>query len=79
MYTLWYEKQFSIGGPTKFFIISLSHASLGIHYKTNFDLMQHHKYSLAEIDNLIPWEKEIYIGMLIDLLQEQKRETERQN
>lgn len=41
--------------------------------------MQHHKYSLAEIDNLIPWEKEIYIGMLIDLLQEQKRETERQN
>jgi|TARA_Y100000004_G_C8929902_1_gene419432 hypothetical protein len=58
-------------------MISLSHATLAIHYKTNFDLMQHHKYSLAEIDNLIPWEKEIYISMLIDLLEEQKRENER--
>lgn len=60
-------------------MISLSHATLEIHYKTNFDLMQHHKYSLNEIDNLIPWEKEIYISMLIDLLEEQKRENERRN
>lgn len=60
-------------------MISLSHATLAIHYKTNFDLMQHHKYSLNEIDNLIPWEKEIYISMLIDLLEEQKRENERRN
>ena len=34
-------------------------------------MMQHHKYSLAEIDNLIPWEKEVYVNMLIDLIKEE--------
>ena len=43
-----------------------------MYYKTNFDLMQHHKYSLAEIDNLIPWEKEVYVNMLIDLIKEEE-------
>jgi hypothetical protein len=33
-------------------------------YKTNFSLIQHHKYSLAEIENMMPWEKFIYIDML---------------
>tara|TARA_B100001057_G_scaffold493796_1_gene589045 strand:+ start:806 stop:931 length:126 start_codon:yes stop_codon:yes gene_type:complete len=34
--------------------------------------MQHHKYSLNEIDNLIPWEKEVYITMLIDHIKEEE-------
>ncbi len=34
--------------------------------------MQHHKYSLSEIDNLIPWEKEVYVGMLVDLIKEEE-------
>tara|TARA_Y100001937_G_scaffold37306_1_gene53191 strand:- start:1638 stop:1793 length:156 start_codon:yes stop_codon:yes gene_type:complete len=42
------------------------------HYKTNFDLMQHHKYSLNEIDEMIPWEKEVYVNMLIDFIKEQE-------
>jgi len=32
--------------------------------------MQHHNYSLDEIDNMIPWEKEIYIAMLVDYIKE---------
>lgn len=32
--------------------------------------MQHHNYSLDEIDNMIPWEKEIYITMLVDYIKE---------
>jgi len=37
--------------------------------------MQHHNYSLNEIDEMIPWEKEVYISMLVDHLKEleQKR------
>ena len=66
------EKHRSVGGPAKFFIISLSHTSLHAYYKTNFDLMQHHKYSLSEIDNLIPWEKEVYVGMSVDLIKEEE-------
>tara|TARA_Y100001937_G_C7064820_1_gene305519 strand:- start:98 stop:220 length:123 start_codon:yes stop_codon:yes gene_type:complete len=38
--------------------------------------MQHHKYSLSEIDSLIPWEKEVYVGMLIDHIKEEERKQE---
>ena len=37
--------------------------------------MQHHHYSLTEIDHMIPWEREIYLAMLINYLEE---EAERQ-
>ena len=33
------------------------------YFKSNFALMmQHHKYSLTELENMIPWEREIYVG-----------------
>ena len=38
-------------------------------------MMQHHKYSLTELDNMIPWEREIYVQMLVDYI---KEENERQ-
>jgi hypothetical protein len=44
-------------------------------FKTNFALMQHHKYSLTELENMIPWEREIYVALLIDWI---KEEEERQ-
>ena len=34
--------------------------------------MQHHKYSLTEIENMIPWERDIYVNMLIQYLEEEK-------
>ena len=34
--------------------------------------MQHHNYSLTEIENLIPWERDIYVDMLITYLKEEK-------
>ena len=33
--------------------------------------MQHHKYSLTEIENLIPWERDIYVGLLEKHLREE--------
>jgi hypothetical protein len=33
--------------------------------------MQHHKYSLAELDNMLPWERDIYVNMLIRYLEEE--------
>ena len=44
----------------------------------NFNMMQHHKYSLAELEDMIPWEREIYVGMLIQHLEEEKEEHEKQ-
>jgi hypothetical protein len=42
-------------------------------------MMQHHKYSLSEIDNLIPWEKEVYMNMLIEHLKEEKQRQDDAN
>lgn len=35
--------------------------------------MQYHKYSLAEIESLMPFEKDIYVTMLIQHLEEEKK------
>ena len=64
---------------SEFFLISLSHNNLLSYYEANFHMMQHHKYSLSEIDNLIPWEKEVYMDMLIEHLKEEKERQEKAN
>ena len=35
-------------------------------------MMHHHKYSLTELDNMMPWEREIYVGMLINYIKEEE-------
>lgn len=47
-------------------------------FETNFALMQHHKYSLTELENMIPWERDIYVNLLIHHLQEQERKQKQQ-
>ena len=59
--------------PSEFFYIGLSHDSLVNHYKTNFAMMQNHKYSLTELDNMIPYEREIYIALLKEHIEEQNK------
>jgi hypothetical protein len=55
----------------------LSHNTLVNYYQTNFSLMQHHKYSLSDIDGMIPWERDIYVKMLVEYLEKLKEEQER--
>lgn len=38
--------------------------------------MQYHKYSLEDIDNMIPFEREIYVAMLVKHLEEEKQRME---
>lgn len=40
--------------------------------------MQHHKYSLNEIDMMIPWEKEVYVNMLVDFIKEEEMRMQTQ-
>lgn len=47
------------------------HDSLQNYYTTNFNLMQHHKYSLTELENMLPWEREVYINLLIQYMKEE--------
>ena len=43
-----------------------------------FSMMQHHKYSLTELENMLPWEREIYVDMLVEHLKEEKKRQEEQ-
>ena len=40
--------------------------------------MQHHKYNLTELDNMMPWEREIYMGLLMEYLREEKERLARE-
>ena len=42
-------------------------------------MMQHHKYSLDELENMIPWEREIYTTMLIKHIEEENEKLEKYN
>ena len=46
--------------------------------KSNFALVQHHKYSLTELDNMMPWEREVYMGLLSQHIQEENERMERE-
>ena len=57
----------------------LSHNTLANYYQTNFALMQYHKYSLSDIEEgMIPWERDIYVKMLIEYIEKLKDEQEKQ-
>ncbi len=42
-------------------------------------MMQHHNYSLIELENMMPWEREIYLGLLMNFLREEKERIEQEN
>lgn len=40
-------------------------------------MIQHHKYSIAEVEDLIPFERDIFVQMLLKFLKELKEQRER--
>ena len=53
--------------------------SLENYFRLNFSLMQYHKYSLTEIENMIPWERDVYVEMLREHLEEEKLKQQQAN
>ena len=54
------------------------HMNLESYFRLNFALMQYHKYSLTEIENMIPWERDIYVGLLQQHLEEEELKRKQQ-
>ena len=50
----------------------MTHMSLEAYFKLNFALMQYHKYSLTDLENMIPWERDVYVGLLQAHLDEEE-------
>ena len=40
--------------------------------------MQHHKYSLTELENMIPWEREIYVSLLQQHVEEENLKAQQE-
>ena len=49
----------------------MAHMDLESYFKLNFALMQHHKYSLTDIENMMPWERDIYVALLNQYIEEE--------
>ena len=54
----------------------MSHISLESYFKLNFAMMQHHKYSLTEIENMMPWERDIYVALLNQYIEEENQKAQ---
>lgn len=54
----------------------LCHNNLSQWYQVVFSMVQHHKYSISDIENLIPYERDIYFSMLIEFLEKQSEERQ---
>lgn len=57
----------------------MAHMDLESYFKINFALMQFHKYSLIEVENMIPWERDIYLGLLRQHIEDEKLKQQQAN
>lgn len=55
----------------------MSHNTIVNYYMTLFALQQHHKYSIDVVENMIPYERDIYVDLLSDYLEKEKSELEK--
>ena len=76
---MWVQRRSYIGGTRIFFRIALCDESLINMINTNFSMMQHHQWSLTELDNMIPWERDVYVALLVKHVTEENERTKQQN
>lgn len=67
---MWTDARTTTFWIAEFFRLALSHETLANYIQTNFGLTQHHKWSLTELEEMYPWEREIYISLLLQHLEE---------
>lgn len=75
---MWPRRRYHHKGYAKFFRLTFRYDTLRNYYETNFAMMQHHKYNLSELENMIPWERNIYVSLLIQHLEKEKERIELQ-
>jgi hypothetical protein len=66
-------------GVDGFFRLGQSHDTLPNFYTLNFNLWKHHGLSFDTIERMMPFEREVYVLLLQQWLEEEKRRIEREN
>ena len=54
----------------------MAHISVKLYYELNWNMMFHHNFGLTEIENMMPWEREIYIGLTMNYIDEENQRIE---
>lgn len=49
---------------------------MALFYKIEFALVHHHKYSIADLNNLYPYERDIYVEMISQYVEEQNKKRQ---
>ena len=57
----------------------MAHMNLESYFRLNFALMQYHKYSLTEIENMMPWERDVYVALLQQHLEEEEEKAKQRS
>jgi hypothetical protein len=57
----------------------MAHMDLESYFKINFSLMTHYKYSLTEIEGMVPWERDIYLALLNQFVEEENLKAQQSN
>ena len=76
---MWLSTSYRSGRARRFFRLVFRHDTLRNYYTTNFALIQHHKYSLSELEGMIPWERDIYVAMLTQYIEEENEKIKQKN
>jgi hypothetical protein len=61
---VWIRPQVALGGSQRFFYLTFRDGNLRAYYNNMFTLTHQYKYTLTELENMIPWERDMYIGMV---------------
>ena len=64
--------QICAGGSQRFFYLSFGNGALAEYFKLNFALLYYHKFDIDTFDNMIPWEKDIYVNLLANKVKEEE-------
>ncbi len=54
----------------------MKYNTLSMYYKNIFTLTMHYKYSISDIENMMPFERDIYIDLIDQMIEEQNQQSE---
>jgi len=52
------------------------YSSIPVYYKTLHSLMFHHKYTMTELNEMYPYERDIFVDMIADFIEQQNKKNQ---
>ena len=59
--------------------MTLSHNTLQLYYVLIFQMMQYHKWSISEVESMMPWERDVYVAQIQKWIREEQQKMDRQS